>query len=68
MHHLDFNAHQAAADPVANRRLDWYMRQFVDEVKDYLARGGEHANALHNLYERGVPVHVARRVIANAPH
>lgn len=44
-------------------RVDWAMRQFVGTVIEYLARGGDHANAQMNMTERGVPLHVQRRVL-----
>jgi len=44
-------------------RVDWAMRQFVGAIMDYLARGGDHANAQMNMTERGVPLHVQRRVL-----
>ncbi|NMG14388.1 hypothetical protein [Aromatoleum bremense] len=44
-------------------RVDWAMRQFIGAIMDYLARGGDHANAQMNMTERGVPLHVQRRVL-----
>lgn len=58
----ELNALQARPD---NRRIDWAMRQFVDEVLGVLSCTGDRANAAMHLYERGVPLHVARRVLAH---
>lgn len=44
-------------------RVDWVMRQYVGTIIQYLAQGGDHANAQMNMTERGVPVHVQRRVL-----
>jgi len=44
-------------------RVDWLMRQYVGEIIEYLARGGDHANAKMNMTERGVPVSVQERVL-----
>ncbi|NMG73195.1 hypothetical protein [Aromatoleum diolicum] len=44
-------------------RVDWVMRQYVETIIQYLAKGGDHANARMNMTERGVPVHVQRRVM-----
>ena len=44
-------------------RVDWVMRQYVETIIQYLAQGGDHANARMNMTERGVPVHVQRRVM-----
>ncbi|AKU10739.1 hypothetical protein GPA27_16640 [Aromatoleum toluolicum] len=43
-------------------RVDWVMRQYVETIIQYLARGGSLANARMNMTERGVPVHVQDRV------
>lgn len=47
-----------------NQRVDLTMRQFVGSIIEYLTQGGDHANALMNMAERGVPQDVQRRVIA----
>lgn len=39
------------------------MRQYVGKIIDYLARGGDHANAKMNMTERGIPLHVQQRVL-----
>lgn len=44
------------------QRIDWVMRQYVETIIQYLARGGDRANARANMTERGVPVHVQERV------
>jgi len=44
-------------------RVDWAMRQYVGKIIDFLARGGDHANAKMNMTERGVPLHVQQRVL-----
>lgn len=44
-------------------RVDWLMRQYVGEIIEYLARGGDHANAKMNMIERGVPALVQDRVL-----
>lgn len=44
-------------------RVDWLMRQYVGEIIEYLARGGDHANAKMNMTERGVPAQVQDRVL-----
>jgi hypothetical protein len=44
-------------------RVDWPMRQYVGKIIEYLARGGDHANAKMNMTERGIPVHVQHRVL-----
>ena len=46
-----------------DQRIDLVMRQFVGQIIDYLMRGGDHANALLNMSERGVPLDVQRRVL-----
>lgn len=43
-------------------RVDWVMRQYVETIIQYLARGGSVASARKNMTERGVPVHVQHRV------
>ncbi|NMG31204.1 hypothetical protein [Aromatoleum evansii] len=45
------------------QRVDWVMRQYVETIVQYLARGGGQANARRNMTERGVPVHVQERVL-----
>lgn len=47
----------------ADMRVDWLMRQYVGKIIEYLARGGDHANAKMNMTERGVPTHVQERVL-----
>jgi hypothetical protein len=47
----------------AELRVDWAMRQYVGTIIYYLAHGGDQANARMNMTERGVPVHVQRRVL-----
>lgn len=44
-------------------RVDWAMRQYVDQIIDYLSKGGDQANARMNMTERGVPVPVQHRVL-----
>ena len=39
------------------------MRAFIGKIIDYLRAGGDHANAMMNMSERGVPLHVQRRVV-----
>lgn len=46
-----------------DQRVDLTMRQFVGTIIEYLGRGGDHANALMNMTERGVPNDVQRRVV-----
>lgn len=46
----------------SEQRIDWVMRQYVETIVQYLARGGDRANARTNMTERGVPVHVQDRV------
>ena len=46
-----------------DQRVDLVMRQFVGQIIEYLMRGGDHANALLNMSERGVPQDVQRRVL-----
>lgn len=46
-----------------DQRVDIVMRQFVGQIIDYLMSGGDHANALLNMNERGVPQEVQRRVL-----
>lgn len=46
-----------------DQRIDLVMRQFVGQIIEYLMRGGDHANALLNMSERGVPQEVQRRVL-----
>ncbi len=47
----------------AERRVDWAMRQYVETIVQYLAMGGDHANARMNMTERGVPTSVQLRVL-----
>lgn len=47
-------------------RVDWAMRQYVGKIIEFLARGGDHANAKMNMTERGVPLHVQERVLKGA--
>ncbi|WP_244551636.1 hypothetical protein [Aromatoleum tolulyticum] len=49
-------------NPGLEQRIDWVMRQYVETIIQYLARGGDRANAQMNMTERGVPVHVQERV------
>ncbi|MGL1833814.1 hypothetical protein ACKVEX_09420 [Rhodocyclaceae bacterium SMB388] len=49
--------------PGPDQRIDFAMRQFVGKIIDYLMAGGDHANAMMNMTERGVPHEVQRRVI-----
>lgn len=44
-------------------RVDWAMRQYVDQVVGYLSKGGDQANARMNMTERGVPLPVQHRVL-----
>lgn len=46
-----------------DQRVDLAMRQFVGKIIEYLMEGGDHANAMMNMSERGVPYPVQRRVI-----
>lgn len=46
-----------------DQRIDFAMRQFVGKIIEYLMAGGDHANAMMNMTERGVPYEVQRRVI-----
>ncbi|QTQ37604.1 Uncharacterized protein ToN1_34870 [Aromatoleum petrolei] len=43
-------------------RVDWVMRQYVETIIQYLARGGDRASARTNMTERGVPLQVQERV------
>lgn len=45
----------------AERRWDWLMRQFVDQV---LSRKAAKSEVRRALLKRGVPHHVADRVLA----
>lgn len=45
------------------QRVDWAMRHYVDKITEYLAQGGEPANARMNMTERGVPFHVQQRML-----
>lgn len=56
---------QPATDQ-AEARLDWSMRQFVEDARMQLARGVNHAQLEARLHARGVPEHVRRRVLAGA--
>jgi len=44
-------------------RIDFMLRRFVSDIIQYLSNGGDHANALMNMIERGVPPEVQRRVL-----
>ena len=44
-------------------RIDLAMRQYVGKVIEYLRQGGDHANAMMNMSEHGVPLDVQKRVI-----
>ena len=46
-----------------DQRVDLAMRAFIGKIIDYLRAGGDHANAMMNMSERGVPLHVQRRVV-----
>ena len=47
----------------ADMRVDWAMRQYVDQIVEYLSKGGDQANARMNMTERGVPLSVQHRVL-----
>jgi hypothetical protein len=47
-----------------DRRIDLALREFVGKVIRYLKEGGDHANALMNMTEHGVPAEVQRRVLS----
>jgi len=44
-------------------RVDLALREFIGKVIRYLREGGDRANALMNMIERGVPAEVQRRVL-----
>ncbi|HRP76600.1 MAG TPA: hypothetical protein PK725_09725 [Rhodocyclaceae bacterium] len=44
-------------------RIDLAMRQYVRRIIEYLAQGGDIANARMNMIENGVPAHVQARVL-----
>lgn len=44
-------------------RIDLAMRQYVRRIIEYLAQGGDIANARMNMIENGVPSHVQARVL-----
>ncbi len=44
-------------------RIDLAMREYVRRIIEYLAQGGDHANARMNMIENGVPEHVQARVL-----
>lgn len=44
-------------------RIDLVLRRFVSDIIHYLSNGGDHANALMNMIERGVPPEVQQRVL-----
>ena len=46
-----------------NERIDWCMRQRVDEAVEIKHRQGVHAAAQY-MYAYGVPTHVARRLLS----
>lgn len=46
-----------------DQRIDLAMRQYVAVIIEYLRTGGDHANAIMNMAERGVPADVQKRVI-----
>ena len=46
------------------RRVDLALREFIGKVIRYLKEGGDHANALMNMTEHGVPNEVQRRVLS----
>ena len=45
-----------------NQRIDWLMRQHVDQGLDLAANQGVY-NAAAFMYSKGVPLHVAKRVL-----
>ena len=45
------------------KRVDWYMRQHVDQGLE-LARAGNLIGAAEFMYSKGVPIHVAARLLA----
>lgn len=52
---------------VAHERVDWSMRQYVDDIAQCRRAGMSVGNAIHLLNERGVPPAVQRRVLSSAP-
>ena len=53
----------AAQPDGSDMRVDLALREFIGKVITYLREGGDHANALMNMIERGVPAEVQRRVL-----
>lgn len=45
-------------------RYDWSMRHFVDDVVAAFRKSGDRVNAAMHMFERGVPLHVAMRVLS----
>jgi hypothetical protein len=45
-----------------NERFDWFMRQHVDQGID-IAKRASTAAAAEFMFSKGVPLHVARRVL-----
>ena len=46
-----------------NERIDWYMRQHVDAGMA-IAAEQDTITAARYMYSKGVPLHVARRVLS----
>lgn len=47
---------------MTEKRTDWAMRQFCDEIAANLALGMSPHAALRRMTARGVPYHVQRRI------
>ena len=45
-------------------RVDWRLRQFVDKMREMVAEGVCHKVLAAAMKERGVPYHVADRVLS----
>lgn len=63
----EFAAHAALSPsraPGAEQRIDWAMRQFVEDMIAILQTHPAHAQVQGLMRDRGVPLAVQRRVLA----
>lgn len=49
--------------PPSERRWDWGTAQFIDDMIDYLAGGGDRATAGMHMIERGISEETRTRVL-----
>lgn len=59
----EYTAHQHL-QPRHCQRVDWSMRQHVDDMRALLRTHPRHGHIAQLMHERGVPTHVQQRVLA----